>query len=64
MIAYETFTCEGGPLNGDRIEIAHEDVMHPSTAAIRIFCHDNESGRYVYEGFVENKGRVMRWQQS
>lgn len=55
MTAFEAFTMEGGPLDGQRIELEH-DTFHPDTKAIRL-----PDGRYERAGWNASKQRVMRW---
>jgi hypothetical protein len=55
VTAYETFTMEGGPLDGRRIELAH-DVFHPDTRSITM-----SDGAYERAGWNAQQQRVMRW---
>lgn len=54
--AYEPFLLEGGPLNGQSIEIVHEDVLHPSTSHINL-----EAGTYQNQGRDAEGRKIMRW---
>jgi len=61
MTSYETWRLIGGPLDGHTIELAHDDVMHPSTGAMKIGDDNGQLWLGEYTFRREGVRCVGRW---